>query len=129
VLFTIIDRKSRSNRVRKITNPVELSLLQLRDQALYLQNRENPWPVRKISWSSGSCPSLIALFTIIDRKSRSNRVRIITNPVELSLLQLRDQALHLQTRVRKSVASQENLLELRFLSLVNHALHHHRQEE
>jgi hypothetical protein len=44
------------------------------------------------------------LFTIIDRKSRNNRVRKITDPVELSLLQLRDQALSLQNRVRNSVA-------------------------
>jgi hypothetical protein len=65
--------------------------------------------VRKIYWSFGSCPSSIVLFTIIDRKRRSNRVRKITNPVELSLLHLRHQALNLHNRVRKSVAIQKIL--------------------
>jgi len=69
------------------------------------------------------------LFTIIDRKGGSNRERKITNPVELSLLQLSDQALILQNRVRKSVASRKISWSSQFLSLVNRALHHHRQEE
>jgi hypothetical protein len=65
------------------------------------------------------------LFTITDRKGGSNRERKITNPVELSLLQLRDQALHLHhSQENLLLQSQENLLELELLSLVNFAFLH-----
>jgi hypothetical protein len=69
------------------------------------------------------------LFTVIDRKSRSNRVRKITNPVELALPQLRIAPVEQSSGNQWPFRKIKNLLELRFLYPMNLAHHRHRQKE